>query len=133
MMFMGHQMDKAKLMTKDEFIDYLKTYGEDYSSLSEIRTQYEEDLGFDPVWNYQHCSDCFPGFFIVPVQEGFLSVPYDSVDIDDFESLVADNVSLLDADDLQTLLGLYRSYAEDLMSAMEEMITIAKEEESQNA
>ena len=133
MKFMGHQIDKTKLMTKDEFIDYLKTYGEDYSSVSEIRTRYEEALGFDPVWNYQHCSDCFPGFFIVPVQEGFLSLPYDSVESDDFEVVVADNAELLSSEDLQTLLGLYRSYAEDLMSAMEEMITIAKEEESQNA
>ena len=133
MMFMEHQIDKAKLMTKDGVIDYLKTHGEDYSSLSEIRTRYEETLGFDPVWNYQHCSDCFPGFFIVPVQEGFLSVPYDSVNSDDFELLVADSAELLSADDLQALLELYRSYVEALMGAMEEMIAIAKEEEPQNA
>jgi hypothetical protein len=133
MMFMGHQIEKTKLMTKDEVVDYLKTHGEDYSSLSVVRTRYEEEFGLDPVWNYQHCSDCFPGFFIVPVQEGFLSIPYDSVDSDDFEALVADSAELLSADDLQALLGLYRSYAEDMMNAMEEMIVIAKKEESQNA
>jgi len=133
MMFMGHQMDNSMLMTKDQVVDYLKTHGENYSSLSEIRTRYEETLGFDPVWNYQHCSDCFPGFFIVPVQEGFLSVPYDSVDSDDFEIIVTDNIILLSADDLHTLLDLYRSYAMDLMRAMDEMIAIAKEEGSQNA
>jgi len=120
-------------MAKDEVIDYLKTHGENYSSLSEIRTRYEEEFGMDPVWNYQHCSDFFPGFFIVPVQEGFLSLPYDSVQSDDFEVIVTDSAELLSAEDLHTLLGLYRSYAEELMGAMEEMIAIVKEEESQTA
>ena len=128
MKFMGLQIDRAKLMAKDEVIDYLKTHGENYSSLSKIRTRYEEEFGLDPVWNYQHCSDCFPGFFIVPVQEGFLSIPYDSVDSEDFEVLIADSAELLSADDLQALLGLYRSYAEELMNAMEEMIAITKAE-----
>jgi len=128
MMFMGHQIEKSKLMTKDQVVDYLKTHGEHYSSLSDIRTRYEEELGLDPVWNYQHCSDCFPGFFIVPVQEGFLSVPYDSVDSDDFEIIVADNIALLSAENLQYLLEEYRIYAEALMNAMAEMIAIAKAE-----
>ena len=133
MKFMGLQINRARLMAKDEVIDYLKTHGENYSSLSEIRTRYEEEFGMDPVWNYQHCSDFFPGFFIVPVQEGFLSLPYDSVQSDDFEVIVTDSAELLSAEDLHTLLGLYRSYAEELMGAMEEMIAIVKEEESQTA
>jgi len=126
--FMGLQIDKSKLMAKDEVIDYLETHGENYSSLADIRTRYEEDFGQDLVWNYQHCSDCFPGFFIVPVQEGFLSVPYDEVECDECEILVVASAELLSADDLQTLLELYRSYVEALMDAMEEMIAIAKAE-----
>ena len=126
MKFMGLQIDRSKLMTKDEVIDYLETHGGNYSVLSEIRTRYEEDLGQDLVWNYQHCSDFYPGFFIMPVQEGFLSIPYDSVESDDFEIIVVDNIILLGADDLEILLRDYRAYAEGLMNAMEEMIAIAK-------
>jgi len=133
MMFMGHQIDKAKLMTMDEVVDYLKTHGENYSSLSDIRTRYEEEFGKDLIWNYQHCSDCFPGFFIVPVREGFLSLPYDSVESDAYEIIVADSAALLCAEDLQTLQELYRSYVEALLGTMDEMIAIAKEEGSQNA
>jgi len=117
----------------DEVIDYLKDHGENYSSLGDLRTRYEEELGRDLVWNYQHCSDFFPGFFIMPVQEGFLSLPYDSVESDEFEIIVADNATLLDAENLQFLLQEYRTYAEALMGAMEEMIAIAEEEERKNA
>lgn len=133
MKFMGLQIDKAKLMAKDEVIDYLRTHGENYSSLSDIRTRYEEELGLDPVWNYQHCSDFFPGFFLMPVREGFLSVPYDSVDSDDFEIIATDPITLLSAENLQFLLKEYRSYAKGLMKAMKKMVAITKKEESKNA
>ena len=133
MKYMGLQIDKSKLMKMDEVIDHLKTHGENYSSLGDLRTRYEEELGQDLVWNYQHCSDFFPGFFIMPVQEGFLSLPYDSVESDSFEIIAADKAVLLDVESLQFLLKEYRSYAEGLMGAMEEMIAIVKKEESENA
>ena len=129
MKYMGLDIDKSKLMTMAEVIDYLQTHGENYSVFSELRDRYEEEFGNNLVWNYQNCADYFPGCFLMPVQEGILSVPYDEVEVDEFEIIATDSIELLSAEELRERLDRYRSYAEGLMSAMEEMIAIAKDNE----
>jgi hypothetical protein len=62
----------------------------------------------------------------MPVQEGFLAIPYTSVEADEFEQIAANGIELLSAKDLQFRLDRWKAYAEGLMSAMEEMIVITK-------
>jgi len=125
--YMGLEIDKSKLMTMAEVVDYLQTHGENYSVFSELRDLYEEEFGNNLIWNYQNCADYYPGCFLVPVQEGILSVPYNEVDADEFEIIITDSIELLSAEELRDRLDRYRSYAEGLMNAMEEMIVIATE------
>jgi len=128
---MGLEIDKSKLMTKDYVVDYLQ--GANYSDLQDLRNIYEKAFGLELVWNYQCCDDYFPGFYLMPVQEGFLAIPYNSVETDEFEQIVADNIELLSADELQFRLDRWKAYAEGLMGAMEDMIAITAKEESANA
>ena len=126
MQYMDLQIDKSKLMTMTEVVDYLETYGANYSVFSELRDRYEEEFGNSLVWNYQSCADYFPGFFLMPVQEGILGVPYNEVEADAFEVIVTDGIALLSAEDLRERLTAYRSFAEGLMNAMEDMIIFAR-------
>jgi len=128
MKYMGLRINKKKLMKTGEVVDYLRVHGENYSAFSDLRDIYEEAFGKDLVWNYQCCGDFFPGFYLMPVREGFLSIPYNEVEVDEFEQIVADNIELLSAEDLQFRLERYRAYAVEMMSAMEDMIAIAKKE-----
>lgn len=130
MRYMNLEIDQSKLMPMAEVVSYLKTHGERYGSLSDLRGRYEEEFGQDLVWNYLDCGYYYPGFFLMPVREGFLGIPYDAVSFDGFETLVADEVFLLSARELQTLLNDYRAYARGLMAALEDMISIQIEEES---
>ena len=127
MKYMGIQIDKNKLMTQAYVMDYLQDAS--YSDLQDLRDIYEETFGKDLVWNYQCCGDFFPGFYLMPVQEGFLAIPYNAVEADECEQIVAESIELLSAEELRERLDRYRSYAEGLMSAMEEMIAIAKDNE----
>jgi len=120
MKYMGLDIDRSKLMTMEYVIDYLQDAT--YSEMSDLRDRYMEEFGQDLVWNYQDCGDFFPGFYIMPVQEGFLAIPYNSVEADEFEQIIADGIDLLSVKKLQFRLDRYRDYAMGLMSAMEDMI-----------
>lgn len=124
MNYMGLEIDRSKLMTKAYVVDHLQDAN--YSALSDLRTRYEETFGQELVWNYQCCGDFFPGFFLMPVQEGFLSIPYNEVACDEFEQIAADGIELLSAVELQCRLDRYRAYAVELMGAMKDMIVITK-------
>jgi len=125
MKYMGLEIDRSKLMTMEYVVDYLQDAN--YSNLSDLRDRYTEAFGQDLVWNYQCCGDFFPGFYIMPVQEGFLSIPYTSVEVDEAEEIVSEDIALLSAEEMQFRLDRYRDYAVELMSAMEEMIAITTE------
>ena len=125
MKYMGIKLDENKLMTQAYVIDYLKNVN--CSDLQELRDIYTGTFGRDLVWNYQCCSIFFPGFYLMPAKEGFLSIPYNAVYIDEPEQIIVENVTLLTAEELQHRLEHYRAYATKIISAMEEMITITKE------
>jgi len=73
-------MDKSKLVSRAEVLQHLSANGAHYPSLAQIINQYEEHFGIDPVWHYPLSDDRNNGAFIVPVQEGYLWLPYNEVD-----------------------------------------------------
>ena len=127
MFFMDHEIDESKLMTMAEVIAHLTEHGASYINLGTLRFRYEETFGADIVWNVQSCGDCYPGLFIMPVREGFLGLPYTSIDEGDFEIIDLASISLLDEDTLRHLLGEHATYSDALRKALREMILIAKE------
>ena len=122
MKYMGVKLEKSKLMTQAYVTDCLQ--GANYSDLQELRDIYVETFGNDLVWNYQCCGDFFPGFYLMPVQEGFLAIPYNAVEADECEQIVAESIELLSAAELQFRLERWEAYANGLRSAMKEMIAI---------
>jgi len=124
MKYMGVKLDKNKLMTQAYVTEYLQDAN--YSVLQELRDIYEWTFGLDFVWNYQCCGDFFPGFYLMPVHEGFLAIPYNEVEADECEQIVAEGIELLSAAELQFRLERWEAYAKGLRSAMKEMIAITK-------
>ena len=64
------------------------------------------------------------GTFILVVKEGYLSIPYDSADEEDYEILTLEDAALHDVDSLTVFLQDWKSFADDLTDAMREMCSI---------
>jgi len=131
--YMGVKLDKAELPTKQEVLSYLETYGPTDRQLAHFRDRNYEAYGQDLIWNYPICDGQHFGFYIVPVREGFLNLPYNSLDEEECEVFVLENAYLMSAEDLALFLDQWQSYSDGLMGAMSEMIAIMKEEGQQNA
>jgi len=133
MRYMGLEIDQNKLSTKQEVLDYLETYGPTDRQLAYFRDQHHEIFEQELIWNYSICDGQHFGFYIVPVREGFLNLPYNALDEEECEIFVLENAYLMSREDLELFLDQWRSYSDGLMSAMEDMIANMKKEESWNA
>jgi len=122
------QIEEQKLLAKSEMLECLRAYGEDYRALSRICDYYHNIFGNELVWRYPISDGLHPGTFIVIVKEGFLSVPYDAVDLEDGELLILSDAVMFGADDFQFFIEDWRSYSEDLLNAMSDMQRILRSE-----
>jgi hypothetical protein len=122
--FTGIQIDPDLLMTQRQALDYLAENGEDYQALCGLTNQYFEQFGNELYWHYPICDTDNAGLFILPVREGFLCLPYDTVDAQDHELLELKNASMADAETIQYLLDEWERYAAALSDAMRDMVRI---------
>jgi len=127
MEFMGIQISRSKLMSKQELTDYFARFGQSDRILADIRDKYEAAFGNELIWRYPNSDGYHLGFFIVPVKEGFLALPYDEVDREDYEIMIVDDATLLDAESLKHYIDDWLSYTDDLIGAMRDMIRILKQ------
>jgi len=107
-------MDKTKLMTKAAVLAYLEEHGTYSPSLAAISNQYEELFGVDPIWRYPLPDGAYNGAYIVPVQEGYLWIPYVEVDVEYYELLEPELATMLDADCCRYYLKTLQEYTADL-------------------
>lgn len=131
--YMGIYLDRTKLPTQQEVLEYLETNGASDRQLAYFRDKHHEAFGKELIWNYPICDGEHFGFYIVPVREGFMNLPYNELDEHEHELLVLENAYLMSAEFLEVFLRDWHSYSNGLVKAMEEMITILKEEEFDNA
>jgi hypothetical protein len=131
MEFMGRQIDRQKLLTEDQAMDFLRENGEDYAAIVQIGGGYCELFGEELYWQYPICDSESAGLFFMPVQEGFLCLPYDVVDAQDHELLELDRAFLLDAETAEALLSEWNRYAAGLSGAMTDMIRILRDDQRQ--
>jgi len=108
-------------------LDILRVYGEDYRALSRICDYYYKIFGNELVWRYPISDGKHMGTHITVVKEGFLSLPYDAVDHDDGELLELDDAAMFNADDFEFFIQDWRSFSEDLVSAMSDMQRILRD------
>ena len=92
-----------------------------------IANEYYKLYGNELAWHYQLCSTDYTGVHILPVQEGFLCIPYGHVDVDDHELFDIENTYMLDAETAEVMLDEWKTYANGLAGAMEDMIRILKQ------
>ena len=109
-------------MSRDELMEFLRDNGADDRALSEIRDQQYEKYGNELIWRYPISDGKYLGTFIVPVKEGFISLPYDAVDKHDGELLELADAAMFDADAMQVFIDDWRSFSDDLLSAMTDML-----------
>ena len=92
----GIEIDETKLISKQYLIDFLnKTDASDHA-LMRIREQYQDIFGNELTWRYPISDGAHTGVIIVVVKEGFISLPYDSIDVKGYELFKITSFALTD-------------------------------------
>ena len=123
----GIEVDTSKLISKQELLDYLTENGATDRSLATIRERYHEDFKNELMWRYPISDGKHMGTFIVTVKEGFISLPFDEADKEDYEQLILEESSMFDEDALTYFIDDWVLFSDDLLSAMNDMLKIVKE------
>ena len=124
----GILIDPRKLLSKSELLDFLRENGENDRALASIRACYYNDLGNELIWRYPISDGKHLGTYIVIVKEGFISLPYDSVDREDGELLELTDAAMFNAYGMQFFIDDWRSFSDDLLCAMGDMLSILRNE-----
>ena len=124
----GIEFDPQDLMSKGELIAYLRENGESDRTLADIRNQQYEKYGNELIWRYPISDGAHLGTFIVPVNEGFISLPFSVVDATDYELLELDDAAMFDEDAMQIFIDDWRMFSDDLMTAMTDMLRVLRGE-----
>lgn len=102
--------DYNKLLSREALIRVLEEWGGHDRAMSHVREHYEGELGCDPIWRYPISLDTCNGGFLVPVKEGYLFIPYDEVDSEDYEILMLDEACLMDVESSVYMAGELQTY-----------------------
>ena len=121
MNFLDYDIDTSKLFTRAELLKLLEENGESDRALAKVRERYMDDFGNELVWYYPISDGKHKGTFIVYVQEGFISIPYDIVDAVDYEILELQQTAMFDGESMQYFIDDWISHSDDLVAAMKEM------------
>ena len=116
------------LMSAEELKAFLEENGEDDKALSKIRDQQYEKYDAELIWRYPISDSLHLGTYLVPVKEGILNLPYNAIDESDGELLELSDATLHTAESLQFLLDDWKSFSDDLISAMQTMIAMLEKE-----
>lgn len=109
------------LMSAKEILTYLKDNDSTDRTLSDIRLRYYAAHGNELCWRYPICDGIHAGAFILATKDGYLSLPYNSMDEEDYEILVLDDAVFHDPASLTTFLSNWEDFSADLTDAMREM------------
>lgn len=109
------------LMSVKEVLAYLRENGSTDCALSDIRLRYYAAHGNELCWRYPISDGIHAGAFILVTKDGYLSLPYNSMDAEDYEILVPEDAVLHDAASLAAFLSDWEEFSADLTDAMREM------------
>ncbi len=115
------KLNADALMSAKEVLAYLKENGSTDCTLSDIRLRYYAAHGNELCWRYPISDGIHAGAFILVTKDGYLSLPYNSMDEEDYEILVLEDAVLHDPASLTTFLSDWESFSADLTDAMREM------------
>lgn len=119
--YMGKQITRKRLLSKSFIIALLEDEGPNFTTLRNVRNWYEKQFGDDLCRDYPFSLGMHDGILFLPVQEGFLALPYDEVDSESYEQFVLENAELLTADIVAVLEQELRAYTDELFDALSDM------------
>lgn len=119
----GIEIAVSKLLSKQELLDFLKENGESDRALSHIRERYQSEFGNELVWFYPISDGKHMGTFIAAVKEGFISLPYDAADKEDYELLELEDAAMFDEDSLDVFIDDWKLFSDDLLGALGDMLS----------
>lgn len=119
--YMGERIERKQLFSKDHIISLLRNEGSHFTTLESVRGYYGKKFGNELYWSYPLCDGLHNGAGILPVQEGFLWLPYDEVDTETYEQYILEHACLLTAEEASTLVKELRAYAEEVCAALEDI------------
>ena len=122
-------LNTSALLSKDEVLTHLTNNGGTDAALSDIRMRYYTAHKNELCWRYPISDGVHAGAFILVVKEGYLSLPYNSMDEEDYEILVLADAVFHNAESISTFLSDWELFSDDLTDAMREMHSILKEGE----
>ena len=112
---------QGQLATIREVLELLRNGGANFTDLEPIRTRYRQQFGDEQC---QVCPICYNGYLgvvLMPVQEGTLCLPYDSVASDTMEQFVLKEVHLLEREECDRLLQELNDQCNSISTVLKEV------------
>ena len=119
--YMDLEINKRDLYDRDELLGMLEKYGGFDSTLDKVRDAYTERFGNQLIWKYPFSDNMQGGGTVIPVQEGFLFLPYNCVYEREGSRYQLRGAELLSAENIRTLQNECRTYVKGLLSALGDM------------
>lgn len=116
--YMGKLISRNELFVEEYVIHVLESGSACFADLEPIRNVYMDKLGIDPCWTYPLGVGNHNGLVILPVWEGFLSLPYTETDEVTYEQFDLQAAELMDTAAVDTLLRELRAYTDGLCAAL---------------
>ena len=121
--YTGRWIGCKQLFSMSFIIPMLEEEGPCFATLEKVRNRYLREFGNELCWNYPFCNGNHNGGVILPVEEGFLWLPYDAVDSETYEQFSLEDAHLLTAGEAKTLIKELTAYTGELCAALKDMRT----------
>jgi hypothetical protein len=122
----GIGIDASMLPKMQTVFDELAQGAGSYTDLEDIRNRNHEIFGNELMWNYPTSASLDVGSYIVAVKEGFLSLPYNNVETETYESFQIENAYILDEESLLFLINQWRVFSKDLLGMLGDALNAVK-------
>ena len=131
--FPGVAVFLSELKSSKELLDFLDTQGPTHTSLMEYCDEYRKQYRNELCWSYPISDGKHLGTFLVLVQEGVLSLPYDEADKEDYELFcLEDAVLFRTAEEMDVFIDDWIRFNDDLDQAMQSMRKLLLQQEEAN-
>jgi len=121
MIYDGVSIDPEQLYSQQEVIAILNKGSSADCDLVAIRNNYDKKFGSELIYRYPHTVGMDLGVVLTPVKEGFLCIPFNEMDSEDYEIFEPDKASLLSAGELKSIKKEWDRYTRGLSSALSSM------------
>lgn len=128
----GKQINLKDLKSRNDLIAFFNENGPTHTALMDFCNEYREKYHNELCWPYPISDGRHLGTFLVLVQEGILSLPYDDADKVDYELFCMDDIAMFDAESMMEFMASWQSFAADLWEAMEAMKNYLLKKEKQS-